>query len=95
MKLENGIKNIVAATTIEDQIVANSWELIDAANNIYAFKRIVSRGANVVVFERFTLTGDADVANYEKATVVVTAYAVQADGFDTAADAWAATFGAN
>ena len=36
--------------------------------------------------------GEAAVTTYK--SIVVTAYAVQKDGFDTAADAWDATFGA-
>lgn len=40
------------------------------------------------VFETFKLDGEADVSNYEKAAVKVTAYAIQADGFTSAAAAW-------
>ena len=41
------------------------------------------------VFGTFKLTDDANVANYATANVTVTAYAIQADGFTTAAAAWA------
>ena len=34
------------------------------------------------------------IEQYDANTIVVTAYAVQADGFDTAAEAWNTTFGA-
>ena len=53
-----------------------------------------------VVFSNFTLKNDADVASFVgqdgkvSAKITVDAYAVQADGFDTAAAAWEATFGA-
>ena len=72
------------------------------------FKYTVSKGAEVEVFAEFTIDGDKvvnvpdgevvpdgkiDLTAYAKATVVVTAYAVQADGFDTSLAAWAATFG--
>ena len=45
---------------------------------------------DVKVFETFTIKGDADVAAYESKKITVQAYAIQADGFDTAAEAWAA-----
>ena len=91
VKLENGLVEIIDATTIENQMTSN-WTLID--NNIYAYKTSVSAGANVTVFNTFTLAQDANVEEYANAEIVVTAYAVQADGFDTAEKAWNATFGA-
>ena len=88
VKLENGLKNIIDATTIEDQMRTNGWTLIDSKNNVYAYKDVCSKNINVPVFGSFKLTGTADVANYANASIVVTAYAVQADGFDTATAAW-------
>ena len=72
------------------------------------FKYTVSKGAEVEVFAEFTIDGDKvvnvpkgetvpkgklDLTAYAEATVKVTAYAVQADGFDNSLAAWAATFG--
>ena len=53
----------------------------------------------VKVFTNFKIkddVGNATLAGYDKKTIVVTAYAVQADGFkgQTAAAIWKATFGA-
>ena len=90
VKLQNGLNPIVDNTTIEAQMVANGWTVLDAANNIYAYKDIVAAGANKVVFESFKLKGDAEVARYANADIIVTAYAVQADNFATAQAAWAA-----
>ncbi len=90
VKLENGLKNIVDTKTIEAQMDENGWTVLDAANNIYAYKDIVAAGANKVVFESFKLKGDAEVARYANADITVTAYAVQADNFATAQAAWAA-----
>ncbi len=90
VKLQNGLNPIVDNTTIEAQMVANGWTVLDAANNIYAYKDIVAAGANKVVFESFKLKGDAEVARYANADITVTAYAVQADNFATAQAAWAA-----
>lgn len=90
VKVENGLSDIEDSTaTIEDQLTANDWTLV-AGTNIYAYKNTVSASSNVPVFGSFKLAGDADVANYASAEIVVTAYAVQADSFDTAADAWTA-----
>lgn len=70
----------------------------------------VSKGAEVEVFKNFIIDGDkvvnvpdgetvpdgkVDLTPYAAATVKVTAYAVQAAGFDTSLDAWKATFGVN
>ena len=90
VKLQNGLNPIVDNTTIEAQMVANGWTVLDAANNIYAYKDIVAAGANKVVFESFKLKGDAEVARYANADIIVTAYAVQADNFATAQAAWEA-----
>lgn len=88
VKLENGLKDIVDTKTIEAQMAENGWTVLDAANNIYAYKDIVAAGANKVVFESFKLKGDAEVARYANANITVTAYAVQADGLATAQAAW-------
>lgn len=90
VKLENGLVDITGATTIENQMTATGWTLIDATKSIYAYRSIASANTDVVVFETFTLAEDAAVEGYETAEIVVTAYAVQADSFTSAADAWAA-----
>lgn len=107
VRVDNGIADIEATgdTTIAKQLEANNW--VSLGNNIYYLAVAVdARNAaqDVAVFNTFTIastanvTVDADtdnVADYTTATVNVTAYAVQADGFATPAAAWAATFGAS
>ena len=91
VKLENGLSAIIAdEAAIETQMTDIGW-----ANNIYAYKDKVAAETTINVFNSFTLTDDAKVENYKTAEIVVTAYAVQADGFDTAEEAWNATFGAS
>ena len=99
VKVENGISGIEAAgaTTIAAQMAANGWTLV--ADNVYAYEDKASAGADVVVFEKFVIadnvTNETLKNNYaSNVTVVVTAYAIQADGFETAADAWTAASGA-
>lgn len=93
VKIENGIKNIEAATTIHDQMVtgdAAKWTVVDATNGIYAYKTIVHANDDIVVFSEFTLKNDAAVASYANAKITVKAGIVQAEGFASAAAAWTA-----
>ena len=100
IKLENGLKDIIGDVTIEAQLEAAGWELIDEANCIYAYGEYASAGDDVDTFKTFKIKGEAVLhdkdgnALYSAETPIkVTAYAVQKDAFDTAASAWAATFG--
>ena len=92
-------------TTIANQMAAN-WTLVPGTTNIYAYKEKVSANSNVKVFDSFTVSGDAKnnapenaadripgvqyIEDYATVQIVVTAYAIQADGFTTAAAAWTA-----
>lgn len=93
VKVDNGISNLEAAgeTTIAAQMAKdNNWTLVDETNHVYAYKNKVSARQNIQVFGSFTLAGDANVGAVNTANdkITITAYAVQADGFNTAADAW-------
>ncbi len=93
VKVENGIADIEDAKTVAAQMDEKGWTAVAGAANIYAYKDIAKAGDNVVVFESFKIKGDVDndtLAAYAGKTITVTAYAVQADGFDTAAAAWTA-----
>lgn len=96
VKVENGISAIEdSENTIAAQLADNGWSAVTGAANVYAYNQIVAGGTDVPVFGSFKIAGNAAVADYANAKVVVTAYAVQADGFDTAAAAWTASgFGA-
>ncbi len=126
VKVENGIEAIETKDTnkktIAKQMEELGWVEIDSTNNIYVlakgegdakFQYTVFAGAEVVVFNEFTIDGDSvvyvpknekvpdgkvNLANYttkenQKSKVIVTAYAVQAVGFENSKDAWDATFG--
>ena len=78
--------------TIAEQMAANGWKKLNSVDNVY-YHDVVSAGANVIVFDHFKIEDSFNGAgNY--ADVTVTAYAVQAEGFASAQDAWGATFGA-
>ena len=81
VKLENGLKDIIASKTIEEQMKGYGWTLVDSTNNIWAYNKVVAENDHIKVFDEFTLTDNAVVSNYGDATIIVTAYAVQADGF--------------
>ena len=102
VKVENGIVAYEANTTkdykqIADQITENGWTALDGVANVY-YKSYAQNatGADLVVFKNFKVSDTANTVNgwtniTEKSTkVIVNAYAIQADGFDTAEKAWAA-----
>lgn len=96
VQVVNGISGLEAATvtdgykTIADQMTDNGWTAVSGAENVYAYNTKVSAGANVVVFNQFKIDGTADVSTVtENTKITIKAYAVQADTFNTAADAWA------
>lgn len=101
VKVANEITAIEDADkSVESQMAANGWEVVDANNGIYVYgsataPTVVSGGSNTAVFETFTVAGTVDnttLASYANKTITVTAYAVQADGFSgkTASEIWAA-----
>ena len=95
VKITDDIVAIQDNTTVATQMAANGWtKLADEENVYYLNKTIDARKAtadiDVPVFATFKIKGDADVASYDGKTITVQAYAIQADGFDTAADAWEA-----
>lgn len=86
VKVENGLVNAEADgnTTIAEQMKSNGWTLVDRQTNIYVYKEVVTAetGANIVVFNSFTIDGETAVADYKDAKINVTAYAIQAEGFE-------------
>lgn len=96
VKIENNIAGVEDGS-IATQMANNGWSPVDGTD-VYAYKQIATKAdANVKIFEKFTVTGEATnetLASYADKTIVVTGYAVQAEGFATAEAAWDATFGA-
>lgn len=90
VKIENGLSAIETGTTIEQQILANGWTKLDGQTDIY-YKKVSATNIdiNYPVFTSFQIDGEADVQRYANANITITAYAIQADGFSTAVDAFA------
>ncbi len=82
-KIENGLET---AATLD--ISNTDWTLVEGTTNVYAYNTVASANDDAVVFTEFTFSGDADPKDYDGKTIVVTACAIQADGFATAEDAW-------
>ena len=72
----------------------NAWTVIDETNKIYFYKSVVDASTaeqKVDVFTAFTCANGITAYNGETNLAInITAYAVQAYGFATAAEAWAA-----
>ena len=93
VKVVDEIAAIQDATKVADQMKAKGWTAVTGTEGVYAYANIVDASAaarDVAVFDNFKVLGTADVAAYANKTITVQAYAVQADGFTTAAEAWAA-----
>ena len=91
VKVDNGISAIEDdSNTIANQITTgNGWTLLQAG--VY-YKVVDTSDADqkITVFSNFTIADDANVSTYAGKTIVVTAYAIQYDGFADADAAWAA-----
>lgn len=109
VKIENGIESLLVAEgdeSIAAQMEAKGWKAVEGVTDVYCYYGVGGNApaaqvadAQVYVFDTFTVKDeveDTDLKNVtEESNIVVTAYAVQADGFEdeTAVNIWNATFG--
>lgn len=96
VKVEDGIKTLEnESNTVEDQMVAsNKWKKVAGTSNVYVYTGGGSDPYSVTanegkdgikVFEHFTVRNTAtkqDLIDNEKNKIIITAYAVQANGWD-------------
>ena len=88
--------------TIAKQMQDRGWTLVSGKTNVYAYNgtsqgtttATVSKGENIKVFETVTIADDAKFAG-TYGQVTIEAFAVQAEGFASAAAAWTAVAGAS
>lgn len=114
VKIDNQLKDILVSddgyNSVDDQMKANGWAYF-AEQDVWYYigtgadadvdGKVVSAGTNVPVFSSIVVKPDVEantLATYENKQIIVNAYAVQADGFESlpstqAALAWGATFG--
>ena len=100
VKMENGIAAIEGEESVVEQMEAKGWVKVNGTENIYVYTQggtlaVVAAGEDVDVFEEFTILGTVDnetLSEYTGKTITVTAYAIQADGFEeqNAEQIWAA-----
>ena len=100
VKVENGIAAIESKAegyeSIADQITANGWTAltgVDGVENVFYKTWKQGDTADLQVFAEFEVDGAAtnqQIAQYSSSKIIINAYAVQADGFGTAAEAWVA-----
>jgi len=93
VKVVDGLAGIQAADTVAAQMAAKGWVEHPEIDNVwYKADSVDAReGAiDVEVFDTFTIMGNAKVEEYVTETIKVQAYAIQADGFASAVDAYAA-----
>ena len=99
VKVTNEITAIEGDTTVAKQMTANGWAPVNGAAGVYVYTQnnrtpaVVEGGNDVTVFNNFTISGTVDnvtLAKYDNKTITVTAYAIQADGFEgkTASEIW-------
>ena len=102
VKIENGLGTDGTINGLEE----NGWEAVAIHPGIYCYygidaegalngdKKIVKANEDIDVFDTFTFGEKADPSNYDTATknamIIVTAYAIQADGLSekTPAEIW-------
>ena len=74
---------IEKGVTIEQQILSNDWTALTGQSGVY-YKLVGATATDVdyVVFSDFTVADDAVVSSYSTAKINITAYAIQADGFE-------------
>ncbi len=102
VKVENGIEAYEAAsadnyTSMADQMTANGWTPLTGVDNVY-YQAYTKQEAekDFVVFSSFRVSDEAEAVDGWSAIstantrVIVTAYAIQKDGFANALDAWVA-----
>ena len=85
-KLDDGLDD---ASTIT---INAGWTQVSTEDGslVYAYNTKLSAGDSATLFTKFTFAGNANPETYKDASINITGYAVQADGFDTAEEAWAA-----
>lgn len=99
VEVVNGLDGLEVAEgngkTIAEQMKAKGWTLVEGETNVYMQAGTYSANGTAVVFENFTIdTAETTETLAGAEDIVITAYAVQAEGFTSAQAAWDASFGA-
>lgn len=100
VKVANEIADIEDTKTVLEQMGEHGWVAVDGAEGVYVYTQndvlaVVKGDTDVTVFDTFKVSGNVDndtLASHTGKKIDVTAYAIQADGFDgkTASEIWTA-----
>jgi uncharacterized protein YpmB len=83
--------NVDGKDTVAEQMEDNGW--INMSGNIWYKANAVTKGTNHVVFSKLHISDSLDNTASEaaaKTSIVITAYAIQSEGFTSATEAYAA-----
>ena len=84
-----------------DVTMGANWTVLDSAKGLYYYTAPAAKESVVPAITSFTIKAALTAENLvafttaESKTVDIVAYAVQSDGFNSATEAWNATFGAS
>lgn len=87
VKIENGLGDKITINGLEEC----RWTPVEGNEDYYMYDAMVNAGATVPVFKSITVSTTADhdaLDSIASKEIIITAYAIQAEGFGTAADAW-------
>lgn len=91
IKVDNQLGDVLDTADLAQQLTQNGWTLVDGESNIYQYRTTASGGDQVVIIETIKIVEsatDADLQAVSDKQLVINAYAIQAEGFDTSAEAW-------
>ena len=91
VQLANNLPDLISTADIEAQMTAHGWTKVTGQTNVYYYELTVTGNTSgdaliVPIFDSITISSDADAEDLERAdgkTIVVTAYAIQADSIKT------------
>lgn len=87
VKVENGLEDQLAEKTIAEQMSAKGWKRVEGYSDLWKYKTEVDardKAEDLIVFETFKLKDDVKVTDYEDASIVIKAFAIQADDISEA-----------
>ena len=94
VKVENGILGYEAddaqVASIAKQMETLGWLPLAGEANVFYYQYVAGANQHLPVFRQFKIAGNADVEAIKDKEITIVAYAIQAEGFGSAAEAWAA-----
>ena len=95
VEINNQLKDIIDITTIEDQIAANDWTILEEGGNVYYKEWTQPQDTDgytdLAVFEYFKIkqnVSNTTLNSYADKVITVNAYAIQKENTTDAANAW-------